>query len=141
MAQSAKYLVIGSLEPYSGKSAAMIGVADQLKAKGLDLAYGKPVSGGSGVNEEIDEDVAFIAKTLQLGPDRILPTVVNLGDFEVFRKRLEQVDQTDYLGALRQSAVHQAKSCSQCTHHAPRDEASVVITLRVMIGAGSDVDC
>lgn len=108
MAQSAKYLVIGSLEPYSGKSAAMIGVADRLKAKGLDLAYGKPVSGGSGGSEEVDEDVAFIAKTLQLGPDRILPTVVNLGDFEVFRKRLEQVDQTDYLGALRQSAVHQA---------------------------------
>jgi uncharacterized protein len=108
VAKSAKYLVIGSLEPYSGKSAAMIGVADQLKAKGLDLAYGKPVSGGNGVSEGVDEDVAFIAQTLQLGIDRILPTVLNLDAPDVLAKRLSQVDQTDYLDRLRQLAKDQA---------------------------------
>ena len=47
MAKPAKYLVIGSLEAYSGKSAAIIGITDQLARKGLDIGYGKPISGDS----------------------------------------------------------------------------------------------
>ncbi len=108
MAKSGKYLVIGSLEPYSGKSAAIIGVSDQLKAKGLDLAYGKPVSGGNGPGEDVDEDVKFIADTLQLRPDRILPTALNLDARDVLAKRLSQVDRTNYLDRLKVAAADQA---------------------------------
>ena len=44
MAKSAKYLLIGSTEAYSGKSATILGLSDQLQQKGLDIAYGKPLS-------------------------------------------------------------------------------------------------
>ncbi len=86
----------------------MIGVSDQLRAKGLDLAYGKPVSGGDGSREGNDEDVAFITETLQFQSDRILPTVLNLSDPEVLRKRLSGIDKTNYLHKLQESATAQA---------------------------------
>lgn len=108
MAQSAKYLVIGSLEAYSGKSAAMIGVTDQLRQKGLDIGYGKPISGDSSDAEAEDEDVSFLAQTLNLSSDRILPTILHLEGGDAIRKRLRGLDTTDYLAQLTQVAAQQS---------------------------------
>lgn len=97
MPKSAKYLLIGSTEAYSGKSATVLGIAQQLKTKGLDIAYGKPLgtcwSGAQA--SEIDEDVQFLAQSLGLPENRIGPTILAL-DESTIRKRIQREDQIDY---------------------------------------------
>jgi BioD-like phosphotransacetylase family protein len=101
VAKSAKYLLIGSTEAYSGKSATVLGIAHQLQKHGLDIAYGKPLgtcwSGQKA--SEIDEDVEFVAKTLKLPADRLKPTVLFLDELTI-QKRIRGEDQTDYPQAL-----------------------------------------
>jgi uncharacterized protein len=80
----AKYLVVGSLEAYSGKSATILGVAHQLQAQGLEIAYWKPLG-----DAQTDSDLAFMAQTLNLGPDRIGPTLLSL-DSTLVQKRFAQ---------------------------------------------------
>lgn len=101
MPKSAKYLLVGSTEAYSGKSATVLGIAHQLKAKGLDIAYGKPLGTcWSGLQaSEIDEDVQFIAQSLNLPENRIQPTVLAL-DESTIRKRIQGEDQMDYRQSL-----------------------------------------
>lgn len=84
MPRSTKHLLIGSLDSYSGKSTAVLGLAHSLQKHGLDIAYGKPV--GTFINETptgvglcgLDADVGFLANTLNLGGDRLRPTLVML---------------------------------------------------------------
>ncbi|MBD2329542.1 DRTGG domain-containing protein [Alkalinema sp. FACHB-956] len=106
MAKSAKYLVVGSLEAYSGKSAVILGVAHQLQAQGLDIAYGKPLSGDIGNSEDEDEDIPFIPETLKLADDRVQPTVLNL-NAERIAHRLGANDRPPYLAQLQQQCVAQ----------------------------------
>ncbi|MEB3292389.1 MAG: phosphotransacetylase family protein [Synechococcales bacterium] len=106
MAKSAK-LVIGSLEAYSGKSAVIVGLAHLLGKQGLDLVYSKPVSGGLDSDDETDEDVPFLAETLGLKADRILPPILML-DSTAAQKRLTQVDQQNYGDRLQQQLSDQA---------------------------------
>jgi BioD-like phosphotransacetylase family protein len=99
--KSAKYLLIGSTEAYSGKSAATLGIAHQLRQRGLDIGYGKPLGtcpSESGT-DQLDEDVRFIAEALQLPSDRLLPTLLLLDDSTVGR-RINGEDATDYQQAL-----------------------------------------
>jgi BioD-like phosphotransacetylase family protein len=102
--KSAKYLLIGSSEAYSGKSAAILGLAHQLKNKGVDLAYGKPI--GTCLSEskadDLDEDVRFIARTLDLAENRLLPTLLLL-DETTIADRINGVDQTNYVHRLQES--------------------------------------
>jgi uncharacterized protein len=101
--KSAKYLLIGSTETYSGKSATVLGLSHQLQQKGLDIAYGKPLgtclraSGGT----VVEEDVQFVAASLNLAANRIAPTMLALDEASV-QKRLNGQDQTDYRQALVQ---------------------------------------
>lgn len=77
MPSSAKRLLVGSTEPYSGKSAAILGIGLQLQGMGLDIAFGKPL--GSAFNGDAqDPDLEFIAKTLQLSPNHYYPPVASL---------------------------------------------------------------
>ena len=64
MPKSAKYLLIGSTETYSGKSATVLGLSHQLQQKGLDIAYGKPLGNSLSISEGtvVEEDVQFIGK-------------------------------------------------------------------------------
>lgn len=107
MAKSAKYLVVGSLEAYSGKTAVILGLAHALQAKGLDMAYSKPLGGGVGASEDSDEDVAFIPQTLGLAADRVQPTVVTLTS-ETVQKRLSHGDRSNYAEALKTQAISQS---------------------------------
>lgn len=99
--RSCKYLLIGSTEAYSGKSATILGIAQQLLAKGLDITYGKPL--GTCFSEprqdSIDEDVRFLAQTLNLPENRIGPTLLFL-DKETLHRRMQGKDRTDYRQAL-----------------------------------------
>lgn len=97
MPKSAKYLLIGSSEAYSGKSAVILGMAHKLKEKGLDIAYGKPI--GTCLSEsqadDMDEDVRFIAQTLNLSAKQVLPTLLSL-DEPTIARRISGLDQTNY---------------------------------------------
>lgn len=97
MPKSAKYLLVGSTEAYSGKSATVLGIAHQLKQRGLDIAYGKPLgtcwSGAKA--SDIDEDVQFVAETLKLPQNRLKPTVLFLDELTL-QKRIRGEDSTDY---------------------------------------------
>ncbi|MBD2435257.1 DRTGG domain-containing protein [Nostoc sp. FACHB-110] len=103
MPKSAKYLLIGSTETYSGKSATVLGLSYQLQQKGLDIAYGKPLgtclktSGGT----IVEEDVQFIASSLNLAANRIAPTMLALDQVSV-QKRLSGEDNTNYRQSLVQ---------------------------------------
>jgi uncharacterized protein len=100
---AAKYLLIGSTEAYSGKSATVLGVAHHLKKKGLDIAYGKPLGtfwGGS-VATPIEEDVQFVAQVLNLSSDRVQSPVLPLNEVTI-QKRIRGDDQIDYPQLLRQ---------------------------------------
>lgn len=107
MPTSAKYLLIGSLEAYSGKSATLLGIAHQLKARGLDIAYGKPLSGGWGPAQMADDDgdMQFVAQSLGLPENRLQPSLLSL-DAASVEKRLRAEDQTDY----RQLLVEQVRT-------------------------------
>ncbi|MBD2019531.1 phosphotransacetylase family protein, partial [Leptolyngbya sp. FACHB-36] len=97
MPKSAKYLLVGSTEAYSGKSAVVLGLAQQLKAQGLDIAYGKPLGTcWSGTEaSEVDDDVQFVAQSLRLPADRLQPTALFL-DEPTIQKRIQGKDTVDY---------------------------------------------
>jgi len=101
----AKFLLVGSLEAYSGKSAIVLGMAHQLQQKGLDIAYGKPIGTCLGTTpgaeaEPVEEDVLFIAQTLNLPAQRILPTLLPLSEDRILQ-RINGSDSTDYLQRLQ----------------------------------------
>lgn len=103
MPKSAKYLLIGSTESYSGKSATVLGLSYQLQQKGLDIAYGKPL--GTSLREfegsVVEEDVQFIANSLNLPSNRIAPIMLALNEVAI-QKRLRGEDKTDYRQSLAQ---------------------------------------
>lgn len=103
MPKSAKYLLIGSTETYSGKSTTIIGLSDQLKQKGLDISYGKPLGNSLGENktEILEADVQFVAQSLKLPQHRLLPTVLAL-DEATIQKRLRGEDKIDYQQQINQ---------------------------------------
>lgn len=80
MPKSAKHLLIGSTESYSGKSAVILGIAFQLQERGVPIAYGKPL--GTCLSEHpedtVDEDVRFLGSTLDLPTERIRNTLITL---------------------------------------------------------------
>lgn len=103
MAKSAKYLLIGSTEAYSGKSATIIGVAHQLQEKGLDIAYGKPLGTCLSADQPdaIEEDVRFMTQVLNLPEKKVRSPLLSL-DAETIHKRLRGEDTTDYCHSLRE---------------------------------------
>lgn len=107
-----KHLLIGSHRSSSGKSATVLGIALNLKNQGYQIAYGKPL--GTFISQNLPEsapaleaDVAFITETLQLSPDLIYPTLVNLDRHSV-QKRLEGTDETNYTAQLSAYKKHNA---------------------------------
>jgi hypothetical protein len=93
----AKYLLVGSPETYSGKSAIILGMAHRLQEKGLDISYGKPVGTclSASQAELIEEDIQFITQTLKLPPERVLPMLLPLSQSAI-AQRLTGEDIADY---------------------------------------------
>jgi uncharacterized protein len=104
---SSKYLLVGSTEAYSGKSATVLGLSYQLQKKGLDIAYGKPL--GTCLNEFegslVEEDVEFIAANLNLSVNRLAPTLLALDELAV-QKRLQGEDNVNYCQCLIEQYSH-----------------------------------
>jgi BioD-like phosphotransacetylase family protein len=101
--KAAKYLLIGSTEAYSGKSATILGLSYQLQQQGLDIAYGKPLGNYLGESQTaiVEADVQFVAHLLNLPQNRLLPTILAL-DEATIRKRLRNEDRSDYRQLLTQ---------------------------------------
>jgi BioD-like phosphotransacetylase family protein len=99
----AKYLLVGSVETYSGKSATVLGLSDLLQKKGLDIAYGKPLGTclSTSAGHLIEEDVQFITYSLKLPETRIAPTLLALNVVNI-QKRLSGEDTTNYQQSLVQ---------------------------------------
>jgi BioD-like phosphotransacetylase family protein len=93
----AKYLLVGSTEAFSGKSAVLLGIAQQLKKKGFDIAYGKPLGTcwSAGQLPAVDEDVQFVADVLKLPEARLKSTVLFL-DEPTLQRRIRSQDAIDY---------------------------------------------
>ncbi|AFZ24387.1 protein with phosphotransacetylase BioD-like N-terminal domain [Cylindrospermum stagnale PCC 7417] len=110
MPTSAKYLLIGSIETYSGKSATILGLSHQLQQKGLDIAYGKPLGTCLNVSSGtvVEEDVQFITQSLNLPENRVAPTMLALDEVSV-QKRLCGEDNINY----QQSLIQQYLQMSQ----------------------------
>lgn len=107
MPKSSKYLLIGSTEAYSGKSATALGMAHQFQGQGLKIAYGKPIGTClSETDDNLDEDVRFVARTLKLSDEQLCPTLLVL-DEATLEKRLSGSDTTDYHQFLAQYQQNQ----------------------------------
>ncbi len=102
MPKSPKYLLIGSTEASSGKSATILGLSHQLHNTGLNVAYGKPL--GKCLRESegslIEEDVEFITQSLNLQPNQVVPTLLALNE-STLQQRLCGEDTTDYRESLK----------------------------------------
>ncbi len=80
-----KTLMIGSCEPFSGKSAFVLGVARKLISAKEQIRFGKPLATSlefdlnaarSSSNKPlIDDDVRFIGQTLDLQEDQLIPSL------------------------------------------------------------------
>ncbi len=98
------FLLVGSTEPYSGKSAATLGLASHLQQKGFQVAYGKPVGQCDQTNCSTggpDPDLDFIAASLGLKLADQPPSILQL-DQEALLKQMTDPQQMDYLEPLRQ---------------------------------------
>ena len=104
MAKSAKYLLIGSTEPYSGKSTIAVGIASQLQAQGVKISYSKPLGTEASDPDAAlqDSDSLFVARTLGLSEDRVQPPVLMLTP-EAVHQRVSGADQTNYVQAFREN--------------------------------------
>lgn len=94
MAKSTKSLLIGSVEPYSGKSGTIVGLAHQLKQKGLLVAYAKPV-GTSFQSAWAENDVQFMQQLLGLSDRQVRAPLLYL-DPETVEKNLYGQNCRDY---------------------------------------------
>ncbi|MEB3211324.1 MAG: phosphotransacetylase family protein [Leptolyngbyaceae bacterium] len=101
MSKSGSFLLFGSTEAYSGKSAAVVGIAFQLQEKGIDVSYGKLLGTyfkGKQRNN-LDEDIQFIAQTMKLPKEKLYLPLLNLQESTI-AKRITGEDTTDYRQSL-----------------------------------------
>jgi hypothetical protein len=97
-------LLVGSLEPYSGKSGIILGLAHLLHQRAMAIAYGKPV--GTAMNRDDaakeEADIEFISESLTLTPNQVRKPLVFL-DEETIAQRLRGENQINYADALQES--------------------------------------
>ncbi|MEL6221659.1 MAG: phosphotransacetylase family protein [Cyanobacteria bacterium J06627_8] len=108
MSKSGSFLLFGSTEAYSGKSAAVLGIAFQLQEKGLDVSYGKLLGTCSKAKQigSLDEDVQFIAQTMKIADEKLHLPLLNLQNSTI-TKRILGEDTTDYRQLLESYLSHQ----------------------------------
>tara|TARA_B100000965_G_scaffold180685_1_gene150777 strand:- start:633 stop:1079 length:447 start_codon:yes stop_codon:yes gene_type:complete len=78
-----KTFLIGSCEPFSGKSALVLGIARKLIASNHLVRFGKPLATslelnvfeGGDIQNMIDDDVRFVGETLKLSVDDLIPSI------------------------------------------------------------------
>jgi len=80
MSKKGKYLLVASNQPYTGKTATILGLAHQLRQRGIKLGYAKPI--GTCFNDldttQDEQDISFITQTLDLSATQIKSPLVLL---------------------------------------------------------------
>lgn len=102
-----KFLLVGSTEPYSGKSAATLGLASHLQKQGFQVAYGKPIGQCAQDNCSTggpDPDLDFIAGSLGLKLADQPPNILQL-DQNALLEQMQSPRRVDYLEPLRAYAA------------------------------------
>ncbi len=91
-------LLIGSCEPFSGKSAVVLGLAQQLRRKGHSFSFGKPLATCLQPQEIhqpgdplLDADVRFIGATLGLEEAQLIPSLAVLEPASAHQRLLSGV--------------------------------------------------
>ncbi len=89
-------LMIGSCEPFSGKSALVIGIAKYVKDLGLPVRFGKPLATSFENDQDhlsskalIDDDVRFVGSFLGLSEDDLIPSLDLLGPKKAEKRLIE----------------------------------------------------
>lgn len=123
VSMATKYLLVASTEACSGKSAAILGIADRLQAKGIKIAYIQPVVTDNqrdfrsqwrkpdGMQSNLDEqtlkeppnivgDCQLMAKALSLPPSQMGSTLLVLDEAKTI-DRLTGSDRQDYTQLLQ----------------------------------------
>jgi BioD-like phosphotransacetylase family protein len=102
-------LLIGSCQPFSGKSAVVLGLARQLLRAGTPVRFGKPLASAPeqgdpprGDGPLLDADVRFVGATLGLADTQLLPSLQSL-ELSAVRRRLlaGELDAGEGLASLR----------------------------------------
>lgn len=104
MPNTAKHLIIGSTEAYSGKSTLSVAIGSQLQAIGFQVGWGKPLASvdtfGYGL-DYVDGDLSFIPGVLSLASDDQPPNLISLNS-QTLVERLRQ----ESVEALEESLRH-----------------------------------
>ena len=100
--KSAKYLLVGSVEAYSGKSATIMGILHKLVQQGIETAYGKPLgaSADDGLIKISEQNISFLADNLNLSPSQLRSPFLELSQ-ELITKRLTEEDKQNYTQQLQ----------------------------------------
>ena len=91
-------LLIGSCEPFSGKSALVLGIAKQTIQSGKKVRIGKPLATcieltnlpSMSYEGLIDDDVKFISSTLGIGEENLISSVGLLDDISAEKRILNK---------------------------------------------------
>lgn len=101
MAKPSKYLLIGSIEAYSGKSGTILGIAHQLQERGVKIAYSKLL--GTCLQQTatgiVEQDVEFISQSLGLSEQQIGLPLINLEEITI-KKLIKTAEKQDYTAKL-----------------------------------------
>ena len=101
-----KTLMIGSCEPFSGKSALVLGISRHLRSLDIPVRFGKPLATSLELEDKkidlnqtlIDDDVRFIASIIGLTEDQLIPSIDLLAsdtaENRILESRLEPVSYT-----------------------------------------------
>ncbi len=93
--------MIGSCEPFSGKSALVLGISRYLRSLDISVRFGKPLATslelenkkGESNKALIDDDVLFIASIIGLTEDQLIPSIdylaTNTAEKRIFESCLE----------------------------------------------------
>ncbi|MFM7269591.1 MAG: phosphotransacetylase family protein [Cyanobium sp.] len=95
-------LLIGSCEPFSGKSALVLGLGRLLARQGVQIVFGKPLAASAAALPN-DPEVSFVGHTLALSPEQLLPSLRALEAASAHELLLSGCpDSSDPLDSLRQ---------------------------------------
>ncbi|BEV35875.1 phosphotransacetylase family protein [Synechococcus sp. M16CYN] len=117
-------LLIGSCEPFSGKSALVLGIAQRLSQSGHAIRFGKPLATSLDWDASkepipqplIDDDVRFIGDTLGFEADRLIPSLHLISPVTVTsRLGLGQLDAGERFEQLcQQVAAYEGLTLLEC---------------------------
>lgn len=96
---SSKYLLIASSEPYTGKSATILGIAHQLQNKGIKLGYGKPIGTCFNPLDNLgdEQDLQFISQILKLPESQIKSPLLLLDEKTIIEHLSQESNYQDQL--------------------------------------------